>query len=148
MEEKNNFNDDLTSLYNYYDKILNCLVINAKTMTIRNKRRGYYIDNFNIENKTDLLLVEIVKIINTITSKQLPILIDCNSFKALLHFFKMKFKLRKSSTKIRIAHPEDINNDFKENLDFVCRDLRFSKKIYENIYETFYVEGIEIPDLR
>ena len=148
ITKKENSYENLTSLYDFYDKVLNCLVVNAKTMTNRNNRRGFYITDFSIKDKKDLLLVEVVKITNMITSKSLPILIDCNNLKTFIQLLKMKFKLRKTATKIKKAKPQDINNDFDENLDFVRRALNFPMSMYEDIYHTYYEEGIEIPDLR
>lgn len=148
ITKKENSYENLTSLYDFYDKVLNCLVVNTKTMTNKNKRRGFYIADFSIKDKRDLLLVEVVKIVNMITSKSLPILINCNNLKTFIQLLKMKFKLRKTATKIKKAKPQDINNDFDENLDFVRRALNFPMSMYEDIYHTYYEEGIEIPDLR
>ena len=81
-------------LYNFYDKILDCLVINTKSMTKLNNRKGYYIPDFDINDKVTLLLVEIIKIVDMFdANNNLPILISINSLKSYIQYLKLKFKL-------------------------------------------------------
>ena len=112
----------------------------------KNNRKGYYIPNFNIKDKEDLLLVEIVKIISMFKSESssLPLLIYYNDFKGFINFLKLKFKLRKTSVKVKKATEEDKNDDFNTNLNFVCKELNFPRAVYEDIYEAYYEKGVKI----
>lgn len=135
-------------LYNFYDKILNCLIINTKSMAKYNKRRGYYIPNFNIKDKTDLLIVEIIKIISMFNKEEddLPILISIYNLNSFIQYMKLKIKLRKSSVKIKKAKKEDENGDIVENLEFVQKELNFPFSMYEEIYDSYYKKGAEVND--
>lgn len=136
---------DKINLYDFYDKILNCLVINTNSMTKLNKRRGYYIPNFNIEDKIDLLLVEIIKIVNLFNgSNNLPILISIYNFNSFMQYIKLKIKLRKTSTKVKKAKKEDVNGDLVENLEFVQKEFNFPFSMYEEIYDSYYKKGAEV----
>jgi len=135
-------------LYNFYDKILNCLIINTKSMAKHNKRRGYYIPNFNIKDKTDLLIVEIIKIISMFNKEEddLPILISIYNLNSFIQYMKLKIKLRKSSVKIKKAKKEDENGDIVENLEFVQKEFNFPFNMYEEIYDSYYKKGVEVND--
>lgn len=135
-------------LYNFYDKILNCLVINTKSMAKHNKRRGYYIPHFNMKDKTDLLMVEIIKIISMFNKEEddLPILISIYNLNSFIQYTKLKIKLRKSSVKIKKAKKEDENGDIVENLEFVQKEFNFPFSMYEEIYDSYYKKGAEIND--
>lgn len=138
--------EDNKKLFDFYDKILNCLILNTEYFTKENNRRGYYIPDFNIKDKEDLLLVEIVKIISMFKSESssLPLLIYYNDFKGFVNFLKLKFKLRKTLVKVKKATKEDKNDDFNTNLDFVCKELNFPRAVYEDIYEAYYEKGVKI----
>ena len=133
-------------LYNFYDKILNCLIINTKSMAKHNKRRGYYIPHFNMKDKTDLLMVEIIKIISMFNKEEddLPILISIYNLNSFIQYMKLKIKLRKSSVKIKKAKKEDENGDIVENLDFVQKEFKFPFSMYEEIYDSYYKKGAEV----
>ena len=133
-------------LYNFYDKILNCLIINTKSMTKHNKRRGYYIPHFNIKDKTDLLMVEIIKIISMFNKEEenLPILISIYNLNSFMQYIKLKIKLRKSSVKVKKAKKEDENGDIVENLEFVQKEFNFPFSIYDEIYNSYYKKGAEV----
>ena len=133
-------------LYNFYDKILNCLIINTKSMAKHNKRRGYYIPHFNIKDKTDLLMVEIIKIISMFNKKEddLPILISIYNLNSFMQYMKLKIKLRKSSVKIKKAKKKDENEDIVENLEFVQKEFNFPFSLYEEIYDSYYKKGAEV----
>lgn len=132
-------------LYNFYDKILDCLVINTKSMTKLNNRKGYYLPDFNLNDKATLLLIEIIKIADMFdANNNLPILISINNLKSYIQYLKLKFRLRKSSLKIRKATETDINDDLIENLKFVSRELNFPFSIYEEIYDAYYKKGVQI----
>lgn len=136
---------DKINLYNFYDKILNCLVINTNSMTKLNKRNGYYIPNFNIKDKTDLLLVEIIKIVNLFNGNNtLPILISIYNFNSFMQYIKLKIKLRKTSVKVKKAKKEDVNGDLIENLEFVQKEFNFPFSMYEEIYDSYYKKGAEV----
>lgn len=138
--------DKKEQLYNFYDQVLNNLVINTRGLTKRNKRRGYYISQFNFKNKEKLLLVEIIKIVNMFDTKEnsLPILIRYNNLKSFINYLRLKFRLRESSLKIRRATDKDINFDLEENLEFVRKKLNFPRTVYEEIYDAFYKKGAKI----
>ena len=140
--------EDNKKLFDFYDKILNCLILNTEYFTKENNRRGYYIPDFNIKDKEDLLLIEIVKIINMFKSESfsLPLLIYYNDFKGFINFLKLKFKLRKTLVKVKKATEEDKNDDFNTNLNFVCEELNFPRAVYEDIYEAYYEKGVKIND--
>lgn len=140
--------EDNKKLFDFYDKILNCLILNTEYFAKKNNRKGYYIPNFNIKDKEDLLLVEIVKIISMFKSESssLPLLIYYNDFKGFINFLKLKFKLRKTSVKVKKATEEDKNDDFNTNLNFVCKELNFPRVVYEDIYEAYYEKGVKIND--
>lgn len=133
-------------LYNFYDKILNCLIINTKSMAKHNKRRGYYIPHFNMKDKTDLLIVEIIKIISMFNKEEddLPILISIYNLNSFMQYMKLKIKLRKSSVKIKKAKKEDENGDIVENLEFVQKEFNFPFNMYEEIYDSYYKKGVEV----
>ena len=133
-------------LYNFYDKILNCLIINTKSMAKHNKRRGYYIPHFNMKDKTDLLMVEIIKIISMFNKEEddLPILISIYNLNSFIQYMKLKIKLRKSSVKVKKAKKEDENGDIVENLEFVQKEFNFPFSIYEEIYDAYYKKGAQI----
>ena len=133
-------------LYNFYDKILNCLIINTKSMAKHNKRRGYYIPHFNIKDKTDLLMVEIIKIISMFNKEEenLPILISIYNLNSFMQYIKLKIKLRKSSVKVKKAKKEDENGDIVENLEFVQKEFNFPFSIYDEIYNSYYKKGAEV----
>ena len=132
-------------LYNFYDKILDCLVINTKSMTKLNNRKGYYIPDFNINDKVILLLIEIIKIVDMFdANNNLPILISINNLKSYIQYLKLKFRLRKSSLKIKKATETDINYDLIENLKFVSKELNFPFNTYEEIYDAYYKKGAQI----
>lgn len=132
-------------LYNFYDKILDCLVINTKSMTKLNNRKGYYIPDFDINDKVTLLLVEIIKIVDMFdANNNLPILVSINSLKSYIQYLKLKFRLRKSSLKIKKATETDINYDLIENLKFVSKELNFPFNMYEEIYDAYYKKGAQI----
>ena len=133
-------------LYNFYDKILNCLIINTKSIAKHNKRRGYYIPHFNIKDKTDLLVVEIIKIISMFNKEEenLPILISIYNLNSFMQYIKLKIKLRKSSVKVKKAKKEDENGDIVENLEFVQKEFNFPFSIYEEIYNSYYKKGAEV----
>lgn len=132
-------------LYDFYDKILNCLVINTKSIARQKNRKGYYIPDFSFDNKESLLLIEIVKIVNLLEGKNvLPILLQVYNIKTFINYIRLKYNLRKTCAKVKIAKKEDINNDFNENLIFVSEELNFPKVIYEEIYEAFYEKGAEV----
>ena len=133
-------------LYNFYDKILNCLIINTKSMAKHNKRRGYYIPHFNMKDKTDLLMVEIIKIISMFNKEEddLPILISIYNLNSFIQYMKLKIKLRKSSVKIKKAKKEDENGDIVENLEFVQKEFNFPFNMYEEIYDSYYKKGAEV----
>lgn len=133
-------------LYNFYDKILNCLIINTKSMAKHNKRRGYYIPHFNMKDKTDLLMVEIIKIISMFNKEEddLPILISIYNLNSFIQYMKLKIKLRKSSVKVKKAKKKDENGDIVENLEFVQKELNFPFSIYEEIYDAYYKKGAQI----
>lgn len=133
-------------LYNFYDKILNCLIINTKSMAKHNKRRGYYIPHFNMKDKTDLLMVEIIKIISMFNKEEddLPILISIYNLNSFMQYMKLKIKLRKSSVKVKKAKKKDENGDIVENLEFVQKELNFPFSIYEEIYDAYYKKGAQI----
>lgn len=133
-------------LYNFYDKILNCLIINTKSMTKHNKRRGYYIPHFNMKDKTDLLMVEIIKIISMFNKEEenLPILISIYNLNSFMQYIKLKIKLRKSSVKVKKAKKEDENGDIVENLEFVQKEFNFPFSIYDEIYNSYYKKGAEV----
>lgn len=133
-------------LYNFYDKILNCLVINTKSMVRLNDRKGYYIPNFNTNDKITLLLIEIIKIADMFDTNNLPILVSIDNLKSYIQYLKLKFKLRKSSLKIKKATEANINYDLIENLNFVSKDLNFPFSMYEEIYDSYYKKGVEISD--
>lgn len=128
-------------LYNFYDKILNCLVINTKSMVRLNDRKGYYIPNFNTNDKITLLLIEIIKIADMFDTNNLPILVSIDNLKSYIQYLKLKFKLRKSSLKIKKATEANINYDLIENLNFVSKDLNFPFSLYEEIYDAYYKKG-------
>ena len=133
------------NLYDFYDKILNCLVINTNSMTKLNKRNGYYIPNFNIKDKTDLLLVEIIKIVNLFNGNNtLPILISIYNFNSFMQYIKLKIKLRKTSVKVKKAKKEDVNGDLIENLEFVQKEFNFPFSMYEEIYDSYYKKGVKV----
>lgn len=131
-------------LYNFYDKILNCLVINTKSMVRLNDRKGYYIPNFNTNDKITLLLIEIIKIADMFDTNNLPILVSIDNLKSYIQYLKLKFKLRKSSLKIKKATEANINYDLIENLNFVSKDLNFPFSMYEEIYDSYYKKGAEV----
>lgn len=133
-------------LYNFYDKILNCLIINTKSMAKHNKRRGYYIPHFNMKDKTDLLMVEIIKIISMFNKEEddLPILISIYNLNSFIQYIKLKIKLRKSSVKVKKAKKKDENGDIVENLEFVQKEFNFPFSIYEEIYDSYYKKGAEV----
>lgn len=133
-------------LYNFYDKILNCLIINTKSMTNLNKRRGYYIPNFNMKDKTDLLMVEIIKIISMFNKEEddLPILISIYNLNSFMQYMRLKIKLRKSSVKVKKAKKKDENGDIVENLEFVQKEFNFPFSLYEEIYDSYYKKGAEV----
>lgn len=133
-------------LYNFYDKILNCLIINTKSMAKHNKRRGYYIPHFNMNDKTDLLMVEIIKIISMFNKEEddLPILISIYNLNSFMQYMKLKIKLRKSSVKVKKAKKKDENGDIVENLEFVQKEFNFPFSIYEEIYDSYYKKGAEV----
>ncbi len=133
-------------LYNFYDKILNCLIINTKSMTKHNKRRGYYIPHFNMKDKTDLLMVEIIKIISMFNKEEddLPILISIYNLNSFMQYMKLKIKLRKSSVKVKKAKKKDENGDIVENLEFVQKEFNFPFSLYEEIYDSYYKKGAEV----
>ena len=133
-------------LYNFYDKILNCLIINTKSMAKHNKRRGYYIPHFNIKDKTDLLMVEIIKIISMFNKEEddLPILISIYNLNSFIQYMKLKIKLRKSSVKVKKAKKKDENGDIVENLEFVQKEFNFPFSLYEEIYDSYYKKGAEV----
>ena len=133
-------------LYNFYDKILNCLIINTKSMTKHNKRRGYYIPHFNMKDKTDLLMVEIIKIISMFNKEEddLPILISIYNLNSFIQYIKLKIKLRKSSVKVKKAKKKDENGDIVENLEFVQKEFNFPFSAYEEIYDSYYKKGAEV----
>jgi hypothetical protein len=133
-------------LYNFYDKILNCLIINTKSMTKHNKRRGYYIPHFNMKDKTDLLMVEIIKIISMFNKEEddLPILISIYNLNSFMQYMRLKIKLRKSSVKVKKAKKKDENGDIVENLEFVQKEFNFPFSIYEEIYDAYYKKGAEV----
>ena len=133
-------------LYNFYDKILNCLIINTKSMAKHNKRRGYYIPHFNMKDKTDLLMVEIIKIISMFNKEEddLPILISIYNFNSFMQYIKLKIKLRKTSVKVKKAKKEDVNGDLIENLEFVQKEFNFPFSMYEEIYDSYYKKGAEV----
>ena len=133
-------------LYNFYDKILNCLIINTKSMTKHNKRRGYYIPHFNMKDKTDLLMVEIIKIISMFNKEEddLPILISIYNLNSFMQYTRLKIKLRKSSVKVKKAKKKDENGDIVENLEFVQKELNFPFSMYEEIYDAYYKKGAQI----
>lgn len=133
-------------LYNFYDKILNCLIINTKSMAKHNKRRGYYIPHFNMKDKTDLLMVEIIKIISMFNKEEddLPILISIYNLNSFIQYMKLKIKLRKSSVKVKKAKKKDENGDIVENLEFVQKEFNFPFSLYEEIYDSYYKKGAEV----
>lgn len=131
-------------LYNFYDKILNCLVINTKSMVRLNDRKGYYIPNFNTNDKITLLLIEIIKIADMFDTNNLPILVSIDNLKSYIQYLKLKFKLRKSSLKIKKATEANINYDLIENLNFVSKDLNFPFSLYKEIYDAYYKKGEKI----
>ena len=132
-------------LYDFYDKILNCLVINTKSMTKLYNRKGYYIPNFNTKDKTDLLLVEVIKIVNLFDANNtLPILISIYDFNSFIQYIKLKIKLRKAPIKVKKAKEENINNDLVENLEFVQKEFNFPFSVYEEIYDAYYKKGGKI----
>ena len=133
-------------LYNFYDKILNCLIINTKSMAKHNKRRGYYIPHFNMKDKTDLLMVEIIKIISMFNKEEddLPILISIYNLNSFIQYMKLKIKLRKSSVKIKKAKKEDENGYIVENFEFVQKEFKFPFSMYEEIYDSYYKKGAEV----
>lgn len=133
-------------LYNFYDKILNCLIINTKSMAKHNKRRGYYIPHFNMKDKTDLLMVEIIKIISMFNKEEddLPILISIYNLNSFMQYMKLKIKLRKSSVKVKKAKKKDENGDIVENLEFVQKEFNFPFSLYEEIYDSYYKKGAEV----
>ena len=131
-------------LYSFYDKILNCLVINTKSMVRLNDRKGYYIPNFNTNDKITLLLIEIIKIADMFDTNNLPILVSIDNLKSYIQYLKLKFKLRKSSLKIKKATEANINYDLIENLNFVSKDLNFPFSMYEEIYDSYYKKGAEV----
>lgn len=133
-------------LYNFYDKILNCLIINTKSMAKHNKRRGYYIPHFNIKDKTDLLMVEIIKIISMFNKEEddLPILVSIYNLNSFMQYMKLKIKLRKSSVKVKKAKKKDENGDIIENLEFVQKEFNFPFSLYEEIYDSYYKKGAEV----
>lgn len=133
-------------LYNFYDKILNCLIINTKSMTKHNKRRGYYIPHFNMKDKTDLLMVEIIKIISMFNKEEddLPILISIYNLNSFMQYMRLKIKLRKSSVKVKKAKKKDENGDIVENLEFVQKEFNFPFSLYEEIYDAYYKKGAEV----
>ena len=133
-------------LYNFYDKILNCLIINTKSMAKHNKRCGYYIPHFNMKDKTDLLIVEIIKIISMFNKEEddLPILVSIYNLNSFMQYIKLKIKLRKSSVKVKKAKKEDENGDIVENLEFVQKEFNFPFSLYEEIYDSYYKKGAEI----
>ena len=133
-------------LYNFYDKILNYLIINTKSMAKHNKRRGYYIPHFNMKDKTDLLMVEIIKIISMFNKEEddLPILISIYNLNSFMQYMKLKIKLRKSSVKVKKSKKKDENGDIVENLEFVQKEFNFPFSMYEEIYDSYYKKGAEI----
>ena len=133
-------------LYNFYDKILNCLIINTKSMAKHNKRRGYYIPHFNMKDKTDLLMVEIIRIISMFNKEEddLPILISIYNLNSFIQYTKLKIKLRKSSVKVKKAKKKDENGDIVENLEFVQKEFNFPFSLYEEIYDSYYKKGAEV----
>lgn len=133
-------------LYNFYDKVLNCLIMNTKSMAKHNKRRGYYIPHFNMKDKTDLLIVEIIKIISMFNKEEddLPILISIYNLNSFMQYIKLKIKLRKSSVKVRKAKKKDENGDIVENLEFVQKEFNFPFSLYEEIYDSYYKKGAEV----
>lgn len=133
-------------LYNFYDKILNCLIINTKSMAKHNKRRGYYIPHFNMKDKTDLLMVEIIKIISMFNKEEddLPILVSIYNLNSFIQYMKLKIKLRKSSVKVKKAKKKDENGDIVENLEFVQKEFNFPFSLYEEIYDSYYKKGAEV----
>lgn len=133
-------------LYNFYDKILNCLIINTKSMAKHNKRRGYYIPHFNMKDKTDLLMVEIIRIISMFNKEEddLPILISIYNLNSFIQYMKLKIKLRKSSVKVKKAKKKDENGDIVENLEFVQKEFNFPFSLYEEIYDSYYKKGAEV----
>ncbi len=133
-------------LYNFYDKILNCLIINTKSMAKYNKRRGYYIPHFNMKDKTDLLMVEIIKIISMFNKEEddLPILISIYNLNSFMQYMRLKIKLRKSSVKVKKAKKKDENGDIVENLEFVQKEFNFPFSLYEEIYDSYYKKGAEV----
>jgi len=133
-------------LYNFYDKILNCLIINTKSMAKHNKRRGYYIPHFNMKDKTDLLMVEIIKIISMFNKEEddLPILVSIYNLNSFMQYMKLKIKLRKSSVKVKKAKKKDENGDIVENLEFVQKEFNFPFSLYEEIYNSYYKKGEKI----
>ena len=133
-------------LYNFYDKILNCLIINTKSMAKHNKRRGYYIPHFNMKDKTDLLMVEIIKIISMFNKEEddLPILISIYNLNSFMQYMRLKIKLRKSSVKVKKAKKKDENGDIVENLEFVQKEFNFPFSTYEEIYDSYYKKGAEV----
>lgn len=133
-------------LYNFYDKILNCLIINTKSMAKHNKRRGYYIPHFNMKDKTDLLMVEIIKIISMFNKEEddLPILVSIYNLNSFIQYMKLKIKLRKSSVKVKKAKKKDENGDIVENLEFVQKEFKFPFSMYEEIYDSYYKKGAEV----
>ena len=133
-------------LYNFYDKILNCLIINTKSMAKHNKRRGYYIPHFSMKDKTDLLMVEIIKIISMFNKEEddLPILISIYNLNSFMQYMRLKIKLRKSSVKVKKAKKKDENGDIVENLEFVQKELNFPFSMYEEIYDSYYKKGAEV----
>ena len=137
---------DKTKLYDFYDNILNSLVINTRGMTKRYNRRGYYIPNFNLKNKESLLLIEVVKIVNMFDteSNSLPLLIYYDNLSSFIQYLRVKFKLRNTSVKVEKATSEDIVNDFNENLEFVSKELNFPRVVYEEIYDAYYAKGAQI----
>ena len=58
--------ENKTKLYDFYDKILNCLVINARAKTKTYKRKGYYIPNFNLKDNTKHKLISSVGKLNSV----------------------------------------------------------------------------------
>ena len=140
--------ENKTKLYDFYDKILNCLVINARAKTKTYKRKGYYIPNFNLKDKESLLLIEIVKILNVFETENnsLPLLIYYNDISSFIQYLRIKFRLRNTSIKVKKATNNDINNDFEDNLEFVSKELNFPRVVYEEIYNAFYTKGVQIYD--
>lgn len=143
MENKKN-------LYDFYDKILNCLVLNTRTLVRRNaikENRNYCIPNFDFKNKEHLLLIEVIKIASMFdgVDEDYPILIYGKNFNYFINFLRLKFKLRKSSIKVKYTNKEyNKNYDLINNLEFVRKELNFPEVVYEEIYDTFYKKGAEV----